>query len=46
MIIGPNAPDPVDPTVTNPVDPAVTNPEFDEAMFAGCYKIDDDNEVD
>lgn len=38
VIIGPDAPD--------PVDPPIIQGEFDEAPFTECYKIDDDDEVD
>lgn len=34
IIVGPDAPDPVDP------------PEFDDRLFDECYKIDDDDDVD
>ena len=36
IIIGPDAPDPVDPVAS----------EFDKSKFDGCYTIDDDNETD
>ena len=38
LVVGPDTPDPVDPTLA----PG----EFDESLFAECYKIDDDDEVD
>ena len=38
VIIGPDAPD--------PVDSAAAQGGFDESLFDGCYKIDDDDEVD
>jgi hypothetical protein len=37
IIIGPDAPDHVDPPVTS---------EFDDSPFAGYYKIDDDDGAD
>jgi len=50
IIIGDDAPDPVQPSTAEwvpageTVEPVTT--EFDESRFAGCYTIDDDEDVD
>ena len=44
ITVGADAPDPMEPATTDPTEQAVT--EFDESLFDGCYKIDDEEEVD
>ena len=44
ITIGPDAPDP--PETTAPDPPEMITGEFDESLFARCYTIDDEDEVD
>jgi len=50
IIIGPDAPDPVKPSETERVPARETaepvTSEFDKSQFAGCYKIDNDEDED
>ena len=50
IILGPDPPDPVEPSVLGPVQAGeaaeLVTSEFDESRFAGCYKIDDNEDAD
>ena len=55
IIIGPDAPDPIKPITAEQITAeqimveSITEPiasEFDESLFVGCYKIDDNEDAD